>query len=266
MSTCDPFAVLSSIGFFFAFVVIWRRRVARLIQPKIGRDDGGHFQFHGLRAAVDFTRDHQRVAVASASIQERALQPAQQSREHPAPDLIAIIVNGLLAENDEPGLFSVTMALRIFALHRQLCAAPSVSTQDTAVGTHQRVSPDRFTGICGWIDAAMISVAFSGFARPDRLFDSNFVERIHRHFDVTELDAGTVCLDADLHAITCRPATSRAHENFHDRNLVASSLDGFFSAPFFQRSPTPGSATMLRCRNLVATSLSVNFVAFGQLQ
>ncbi len=66
---------------------------------------------------------------------------------------------------------------------------------------------------CGPIEAQTISVALACFLEPDRFLDRDLVERIHRHFDVAELDAGAVCLDADFHVLVDRPL--HGHENFH---------------------------------------------------
>src|ERR1700737_1171144 len=38
-----------------------------------------------------------------------------------------------------------------------------------------------------------------------RLFDGDLIEGIHRHFDIGELDAGTVALDANFHIIVDDP-------------------------------------------------------------
>ena len=53
----------------------------------------------------------------------------------------------------------------------------------------------------------------AGFLQPDRLFDGDLVEGIHRHFDVGEFDAGAVGLDADLDVVVDNPF--HGHENFH---------------------------------------------------
>jgi len=53
----------------------------------------------------------------------------------------------------------------------------------------------------------------AGFLEPHRLFDGDFVEGIHRHFDVGRLDAATVGLDADLDVVV--DDALDGNQNFH---------------------------------------------------
>ena len=51
----------------------------------------------------------------------------------------------------------------------------------------------------------MISLDDPGLAQPQRLFDGDLVERVHRHLDVGGLDPGLVRLDPDLDVVVDDP-------------------------------------------------------------
>ena len=40
----------------------------------------------------------------------------------------------------------------------------------------------------------MIFLGLTGLFQTDRLFDGNLIKRVHRHFDIGEVDPGTVRL------------------------------------------------------------------------
>ena len=44
-------------------------------------------------------------------------------------------------------------------------------------------------------------VGLAGFFKADRFFHRNLVERVHRHFDIGEINTATVRFHADLHIV-----------------------------------------------------------------
>ena len=70
----------------------------------------------------------------------------------------------------------------------------------------------------GPIETTTTSVALPGLLLPQRLLDGDFVERIHRHLDVGELDARPVRLDPDLDVVVDHPFDG--HENFHESETL----------------------------------------------
>ena len=83
---------------------VGQRGIARLVQAQVGGDDGGQ-----LERTVSRPPSTSRVTSTGRRLRhdlgsERALRPAEQRRQHLAR-LIAVVVDGLLAEDDEIGLF-----------------------------------------------------------------------------------------------------------------------------------------------------------------
>ena len=167
-----------------------QRRVARLVQAQIGGHDRGHFQLHGLQAAVDLARHHQRIAFDRHLGRERALRPAEQRGQHLA-GLVAVVVDGLLAHDDETGLFRIGDRLEDFR-HRQRLDGAVGLDQNAAVGAHRERSADRFAGLRRADRNRDDLGCFAGLLQPDRFFDRDLVERIHRHFDVAKFDARAI--------------------------------------------------------------------------
>src|SRR5207244_8930657 len=66
--------------------------------------------------------------------------------------------------------------------------------------------------------------------------DGDFVERIHRHLDVGELDARSVALDADLDVVVDDPLYR--HKNLH-RSFFRSNLKGNDCSGAEPRAPVP---------------------------
>src|SRR5262249_7287706 len=89
-------AGFSSVRLFFRLHDIGQGRIARLVEPQIGGDDRGRFQFYRLQAAVDLARDRDRIAVERHLGRESTLRPAEQRGQH-LSGLIAIVVDCLLA-------------------------------------------------------------------------------------------------------------------------------------------------------------------------
>ena len=79
----------------------------------------GSFRATRLQAAVDFARHLDRAVADHHFRGESALAPAGQRREHLA-GLVAIVVDRLLAENDEAGLLGRDDALEQFGDRERL--------------------------------------------------------------------------------------------------------------------------------------------------
>jgi hypothetical protein len=83
---------------------VGQRGVARLVEAQIGGDDGRQLDRDGLQAAVDLAGDVGR-AIADLDLGgEGRLAPAKQRGQHLA-GLVAVIIDGLLAEDDEVRAF-----------------------------------------------------------------------------------------------------------------------------------------------------------------
>ena len=112
-----------------------------------------------------------------------------------------------------PGFSASTMALRIFATASGSTGAVGLH-QDAAVGAHGERGADGFRRLRRADRHRHDLGRLAGFLQPDRLFDGDLVERIHRHLDVGEFDAGAVRLDADLDVEIDHPF--HGHQNFHE--------------------------------------------------
>ena len=70
--------------------------------------------------------------------------------------------------------------------------------EDAAIGTHRKRVADRLLGLGGPDRHRDDLGCLAGLLEPDRLFDGDFIEGIHRHLDIGKLDARAVGLDPDL--------------------------------------------------------------------
>jgi len=55
----------------------------------------------------------------------------------------------------------------------------------------------------------------AGLFQADSLFDGDFVEWVHRHFDIGEIDPGLVRFDADFHVVIDHAFDG--HEDLHEQ-------------------------------------------------
>ena len=143
---------------------------------------------------------------------KRALRPAEQGGQHLA-GLIAVVVDRLLAENDEARFFGIDQRLEDFGDCERLDRRVGLD-QNAAVGAHGEGRADGFGRL---LRADRDGDDFSGFAglfEADRFLDRDLVERVHRHFDVGELDTAPVGLDADFHVVVDHPLDR--DEDFHE--------------------------------------------------
>jgi hypothetical protein len=126
--------------------------------------------------------------------------------------LIGIVIDGLLAQDDERRLFLVDQCLEKLG-HGQGLQLFGGFDQDGAVGT------DGHRGAQGFL--AFGVTARDGdhfrdqalFLQPHSLFDSDLVEGVHAHPDVGDVHARAIRLDADLYVVVHHALDG--YENFH---------------------------------------------------
>ena len=200
-----------------------------------------------MQAAVDFARDLERVAVERDLGREGALRPAEQRRQHLA-GLVAVVVDGLLAEYDKSGLLGFGDTFEDFRNRERFNHAVDLH-EDAAVGTHGERGADGLGGLLGPDRGDHDLGRLACFLEPERFFDGDLVERVHGHFDVAEFDAGTVRLDPDFHVLVDCPF--HGHEDFHGLtswlNCLALFVVWLRPAVLYSARPLSGSAAMLRC-------------------
>ena len=185
--------------------------VARLVQPQIGSYDRRALQFQGLQAAIDLAR-HLEIGTIDFELGGKGrLRPSEQRRQHLA-GLVEIVVDRLLAENDEAGFLFVDDGLEDLG-HRQRFDVTLGLDQDAAVGAHGETGADGFGGL-GRADRHHHDLGcLAGLSQAQGFLDGNFVERIYRHLDVGQFDARSVALDADLDVVIDDPLYR--HQNLH---------------------------------------------------
>ena len=189
---------------------IGQRGVARLVEAQVRRDDRRQLQRHGLQAAVDLARHLDR-AVADGDLgNESPLAPAGQRREHLA-GLVAVVVDRLLAHDDEAGLFRGGDAEDF--RHRQRLDERVGLDENAAVGAHGERGADGFARLRGADGDNDDLGRLARLFLVQRLLDRGLVERVHRHLHVGELDPRAVRLDADLDVVINHPL--HGHENLH---------------------------------------------------
>ena len=183
---------------------VGQRGIARLVEAQVGGDDRRQLEAHGFEAAVDLARDHGVAVVDRQLGSEGALRPAEQRGEHLAR-LIAIVVNGLLAEDDEVGLLRLDDALEDLRNRERLDGHVRRLDEDAAVGADGESGADRLLRLCRphGHDDDFRAAAF--FLDADRLFDGDLTEGVHRHLHVGKIDARTVRLDANFDVVINDP-------------------------------------------------------------
>ena len=142
---------------------------------------------------------------------ECALRPAKQRGEHLA-GLVGIIVNRLLAADDELDAFGFSNGFEDFGDGERLGWIVGLH-QNGAVGAHGERGAQ---GLLRLLRADRHGDDFLGLAglfQTQRLFDGDFVERVHRHFDIGKVNAGPIRLDADFDVVINDPFDR--HQYFH---------------------------------------------------
>src|SRR6185437_6478420 len=170
-----------------------------------------------------------------------ALRPAEQRGQHLA-GLVAVVVDRLFAKDDQAGLLRPDDGFQDLGDGERLDRAVGLH-QDAAVGAHRERGADGFGGLRRPDRHGDDLARLAGFLQPDRLFDGDLVEGIHRHLDVGQFDAGAVRLDPDLDVEIDDPL--HGHENFHD----LPSGTGFWQGAAEANGRASGVSTFMLRRN-----------------
>ena len=186
--------------------------VARLVEAQVGGDDRRHLELHGLQAAVDLAGDQDAVALDHELRGEGALRPAEQRRQHLA-GLVAVVVDRLLAEDDEAGLLLLDDGLEDLGDGERLDRA-----RRSSPGCRGR-RPWRAR--CGWSrrpapgrsrprrSRSPCPLSFSRIASSTAISSKGFI-------DILTLASSTpraVALDANFDVVVDDPLDG--HQNFH---------------------------------------------------
>src|SRR5690606_9500809 len=130
---------------------------------------------------------------------EGALGEARQSTQHLA-SLVVVTVDGLLAHDDQLRLLFVDHYLEQFG-HSQRAQLVSRLNQNATVSTQRQrgtqllLSSSRADGYNN--DLARHAFLFKAYS----FFHGYFAERVHRHFDVGEINAAVVRCDANFDVV-----------------------------------------------------------------
>ncbi len=152
-----------------------------------------------MRAAVDFALNVHLVARHFNFRGESALSEPSQRTEHLA-SLVVVTVDGLFAKDHQLRLLFVDNSLQKFGNGQGIELFAGLD-QHGAIGTQcQRgaqllLGSGRTNG--NHDDFARHALLFQAYG----FFNSDFAEGVHRHFDVGEVDAGVVRLDANLDVV-----------------------------------------------------------------
>ena len=136
-----------------------------------------------------------------------------QSRQHLA-GLVAVVVNRLLAQNDQAGLLFVHQGLEQLGHSQGLQVQVSWGlNQDATVCTNGHGGAQGFLALG---HAARDGDHFGRnalFFEAHGFFDSDLVKRVHAHLDVGDVHATVVGLHTHLHVVVHH--AFHGHENFH---------------------------------------------------
>ena len=128
------------------------------------------------------------------------------------PVWFEVVVDRLLAHDDEPGLFGVDDAFEQLGDRERLGERVGLD-QDAAIGAHGERGADGLARLRRADRDDDHLARLAGFLLPERLLDRDLVERIHRHLDVGELDSRAVGLETNLDVVVDHPFDG--HENLH---------------------------------------------------
>ena len=153
----------------------------------------------GLGAAVHLAGDRG-LAVGNLELAGKSGLGAVAQRSQHLAGLVAVIVNRLLAQNHQADLLFVHQGLDDFG-NRQGLQFIIALHQDGAVRANRHGGAQ---GFAAGRRAAGDGDHFAGhafFLEAHRLFDGDFVKRVHAHLDVGDIDAAAVTLDADFDVV-----------------------------------------------------------------
>ena len=158
--------------------------------------EGNFIEAGGIEATVDFARDKQCTGLDDDFRCEGANGPVEKRGQHLA-GLVRVVVDRLLAEDDEARVLGADNGLQHLG-DRQRLKATVGAHKNATIGAHREPSADRVGSgrLTNRYDHHLGGMA--GFLHAQSFFDGDFVEGIHRHLDVGEVDAATVGLDPNL--------------------------------------------------------------------
>src|SRR5262249_59752133 len=127
---------------------------------------------------------------------EGAMRPTGERSQH-LEGLIAIVIDPVLAHDDEPRLLLLDDGLEDFGDSERLEHLVRLH-QDAAIGSHREPRADRFGGLRRAYRHADDFGCLTLLLEPECFLDGNLVEGIHGHFDVRQLDAAALGLDPNF--------------------------------------------------------------------
>ncbi len=135
-------------------------------------------------------------------VRKGALRTTGQSSEHLA-SLVRVIVNGLLAKNDEAGLFFVHDLRKDLGNRERLDIFSN--DEDRAVSTHGERRTQRFLRLVRSDRHCDDFGRNALFTQTQRFFHRDFVKRVHAHFDIRQINTRTIGLNPRLNIIIDDP-------------------------------------------------------------
>ena len=152
-----------------------------------------------MQTAIDFARDINLVALNAKLGSKCALRPTEQRGQHLA-GLIIVAINGLLAENDQIGAFCLYHRFQHFGNAQRLKLIIGFD-QNAAIGTHCQSGANGFLRLCRADRNNNNFVCGSRLLQAHRFFNGNLTKRVHRHFDIGQINARLVRFDANFDII-----------------------------------------------------------------
>ncbi|KFB72985.1 MAG: hypothetical protein AW09_001802 [Candidatus Accumulibacter phosphatis] len=131
------------------------------------------------------------------------MRPVHQTGQH-LPGLVGVVVDRLLAAQDHLRLFVRAHRLEQFG-NGQWLQFPITLNENAAVGADGHRRAQGFLAIGHPRRNHHHLRGDTGFPEAHRLFDGNFIEGIHRHLDVGQIDVARVRLDAHLDVVIHHP-------------------------------------------------------------
>jgi hypothetical protein len=196
----------SSSRFLLRLHDVGQRRVARLVEPQVGRHHGGQRRCSSrLEPAIDLARDGRALLSPTIFTFEANVTCGQpRSAASIWPVWLASSSIACLPQITSSGADSLSTTVPSAAWRRPAAPAADIGLdQDATVGTDARArygsSPGRPSRRS---DTATISVTAAGFLQADSFLDPDLVERVHRHLDVGQSPhPELVRLDPDLDVV-----------------------------------------------------------------
>ena len=190
---------------------VGQRGIARLVEAEVGRHHQRQLDLQHLEAAVDLAGDRGFAGTGLELRGEGGLRPAEEGCEHLA-GLVAVVVDRLLAEDDDLRLFGLDHALQDLGDGERLDQRVGLD-EDRPVGAHGERGAERFLRLLRPDRNGHDLGRLAGFLEAHGLLDADFVEGVHRHLHVGQFDTRTVGLHTDLDVVVNDPLHS--DQDFH---------------------------------------------------